>query len=110
MTITDVRVRHIFEDNDISRLRAVVSITLDNMIAVHDIRIIAKGEKLYVSMPSTVNKDGRRRDVVHPIDSQTRAMVEDAVISAYKKALKETLDGINATYQKALEEADSTEA
>ena len=69
MTVSDVRIRRTVQDG---RLRAVVSITLDNCIAVHDIRLVQGDDRLFVAMPSRRDDEGRYRDIIHPINSDIR--------------------------------------
>lgn len=88
MQITDVKVRKIFEDGP---MKAIVSVTFDSQLAVHDIKVINAREKLFIVMPSRKNPDGTYRDVVHPINASFRAELEEAVIDAYNIAL-ETYD------------------
>ncbi len=80
MQITDVKVRKLFDDGP---MRAIVSVTFDGQLAVHDIKVIYAREKYFIVMPSRKNPDDTYRDIVHPINSQFRALLEDAVISAY---------------------------
>lgn len=82
MKITDVRVRKVEAD---SRLRAVVSITLDECFAIHELRVIEGKEGLFVAMPSRKMGNGAFRDVAHPINAETRRMIEEEVIAAYQK-------------------------
>ena len=89
MLITDIRVRHLFSPQDTSHLRAFVSVTFDNMLAVHDIRVIEKGDKMFVSMPSAPDRSGKHRDIVHPINSTMREQIETAIIARYKEAVAE---------------------
>lgn len=85
MTITDVRVRHLFNEE---RLRALVSLTLDNELAVHDIKVIQGTERLFTAMPSRRDPEGVFRDVVHPITSELRKKMESAVLAAYQETLE----------------------
>ncbi len=85
MQITNVKVRKLF--NDESPMKAIVSVTFDNQLALHDIKVISAKEKLFVVMPSRKNPDGTYRDIVHPINAPFRAELEDAIIDAYEKAL-----------------------
>ena len=85
MNITDVKIRKISEDN---KLRAVVSMTLDNSFVVHDIKVIKSQEKLFIAMPSRRMPDGEYRDIAHPINAQTRQAIESAIIDEYNKALE----------------------
>ena len=84
MNITDVRVRKILSEG---RLRAVISITIDNMFAVHDIKIVQGDERLFVAMPSRKDENGLFRDIVHPITGEARRLIEDTILDAYSKHL-----------------------
>lgn len=83
MTITDVKVRRLFNEK---RLRALVSLTLDNELAVHDIKVIQGNDRLFTAMPSRRDPEGVFRDVVHPITSELRQKIEEAVLAAYQGA------------------------
>lgn len=82
MVITDVRIRKI---DGQTRLRAVASITIDDAFAVHELRIIEGKEGLFVAMPSRESNDGTFRDLAHPINAETRAMVEKIVLDKYNE-------------------------
>ncbi len=84
MTITDVKVRRLLDDE---RLKAIVSITLDGEFAVHDIKVIDSGGRLFVAMPSRKDQEGVYRDIAHPVTSAFREMTERLVLSAYRAAL-----------------------
>ncbi|MGM9642433.1 MAG: septation regulator SpoVG [Eubacteriales bacterium] len=84
MEITDVKIRKLFDEGP---MRAIVSVTLDNQLAVHDIKVISAREKLFIVMPSRKNPDETYRDIVHPINSEFRASLESAVMAAYREAL-----------------------
>ncbi len=86
MVITDIKVRKLFHDE--SPMKAVVSVTFDNQLAVHDIKVISAREKLFIVMPSRRNPDGTYRDIVHPINAEFRRYLEDSVLDAYKAALE----------------------
>ena len=86
MQITDVKVRKLFDEGP---MRAIVSVTFDNQLAVHDIKVIHARERLFIVMPSRKNPDDTYRDIVHPINAPFRAELESAVIAAYEKALAE---------------------
>ena len=88
MQITDVRVRKIFEEGP---MKAIVSVTFDNELALHDVKVIHARDKYFVVMPSRKNPDGTYRDIVHPINAASRNMLENTVISAYFEKLKEML-------------------
>ena len=81
MEITDIKIRRIITEG---RLRAVVSVTVDNMLAVHDIKVIEAQEKLFIVMPSRKNGDGTYRDIAHPINAPFRHTLEHAVLDAYR--------------------------
>ena len=84
MEITDVKIRKLFDEGP---MKAIASVTLDNQLAVHDIKVISAREKLFIVMPSRKNPDETYRDIVHPINAQFRSMLESAVIAAYEQAL-----------------------
>lgn len=80
MKITDVRVRKVEGE---TRLKGVASITIDEAFAVHELRIIEGNEGLFVAMPSRKASDGTFRDIAHPINAETRKLVEEVVLEAY---------------------------
>ena len=84
MQITDVKIRKLFDEGP---MKAVVSVTFDGQLAVHDIKVIHARDKFFIVMPSRKNPDDTYRDIVHPINSPFRAMLEDAVIAAYEQEL-----------------------
>ena len=86
MQITDVKVRKLFDEGP---MKAIVSVTFDGQLAVHDIKVINAREKYFIVMPSRKNPDESYRDIVHPINAQFRGMLEAAVIEAYEAALNE---------------------
>ena len=86
MQITDIKVRKLFEDVP---MKAIVSVTFDGQLAVHDIKVIHARDKYFIVMPSRKNPDETYRDIVHPINAQFRGMVEEAVIRAYEAALED---------------------
>lgn len=81
MDITDIKVRKLLDEG---KLRGIVSITLDGVLAVHDIKIVQGEERLFVAMPSRRDDQGMFRDIVHPISSQSRAEIESKILSAYR--------------------------
>ncbi len=85
MQITDVKVRKLFDEGP---MRAIVSVTFDNQLAVHDIKVIHAREKYFIVMPSRKNQDDTYRDIVHPINAQFRSVLETAVIDAYDRAVE----------------------
>jgi stage V sporulation protein G len=68
-------------------MKAVVSVTFDSQLAVHDIKVINARDRFFIVMPSRKNPDETYRDIVHPINAQFRATLEEAVIRAYEEAL-----------------------
>lgn len=87
MKISDVRIRIVKKDD--KKLKAVASITIDECFVVHDIKVIEGREGLFISMPSRKTPDGEYKDIVHPINTQTREQIRDAILEAYEKADKE---------------------
>ena len=85
MIITDIKIRKFFNEGP---MKAVVSVTFDDSLAVHDIKVINARDKYFVVMPSRKNPDGTYRDIVHPINSSFRAELEGAVIKAYFDGLE----------------------
>ena len=83
MEITGVKIQKVFDDES-SMLKAIASITIDNMIAIHDIRLLKTAEKVFVAMPNRKLGDGTYKDVTHPINAEGRRMIECAVIPAYE--------------------------
>jgi len=86
MKITDIRVRMIKQE---SRMKAIVSITLDDSLAVHDIKIIEGQEKLFVAFPSRKTPDDQFKDIVHPINAETRNYLETTILAKYEEVANE---------------------
>ena len=86
MNITDVRVRKIAKEG---KMKAVVSITLDNVFVVHDIKVIEGEKGMFIAMPSKKASDGEYRDIAHPINSETRDHMQKVILGAYVKSLSE---------------------
>lgn len=84
MKITEVKVYPVNEE----RLKAYVSITIDQCFVIRDLKIIQGPGGLFVAMPSKKRKDGQFRDIAHPLNQETRAEIEDAVFNAYETELK----------------------
>lgn len=88
MEITDVRIRKLNPGNNTeSRMRAIVSVTLDNEFVVHDIKVIQGSEKLFIAMPSRKVEDGTYKDITHPIKPLFRSKLQDAVMARYTQAM-----------------------
>ncbi len=86
MTVTDVRVRKL---NNEGKMKAIVSVTFDEEFVVHDIKIIEGQNGLFIAMPSRKLADGEFRDIAHPINSQTRLKIQEAVFTEYEKISNE---------------------
>lgn len=83
MNITDVRVRKISKEG---KMKAVVSVTIDDEFVVHDIKVIEGDKGLFIAMPSRRSSDGEYRDVAHPINTATRERLQAVILEAYEKA------------------------
>ena len=83
MQITDVRVR---------KMRAVVSITIDDVFVVHDIKVIEGEKGLFIAMPSRKASDGEYRDIAHPINSETRDKIQSLILEKYQEVASESED------------------
>lgn len=83
MEITDVRVRKINEEG---KMKAVVSVTFDNEFVVHDIKVIEGQNGLFIAMPSRKTPEGEFKDIAHPINSDTRSRLQDAILKEFEKA------------------------
>ncbi|MBR6708318.1 MAG: SpoVG family protein [Clostridia bacterium] len=86
MNITNIKVRKLFDEGP---MKAIVSVTFDDQLAVHDIKVINARDKYFIVMPSRKNPDDTYRDIVHPIHAQFRSELETAVIAAYQAAREE---------------------
>lgn len=84
MEITDVRVRRV---NKEGKMKAIVSVTFDDQFVVHDIKVIEGEQSLFIAMPSRKTADGEFRDIVHPINSETRELIQSVVLEKYQTAL-----------------------
>jgi stage V sporulation protein G len=84
MNITDIRIRKIEKEG---KMKAVVSITIDDVFAVHDIKVIEGEKGLFIAMPSRRNAEGEYRDVAHPINSETRQHLQELIMNKYEQML-----------------------
>ena len=82
MEITDIRIRKLYDE---SRLKALVSVTLEQELAIHDIKIIQGPQRLFVAMPSRKDENGLFRDIIHPITQELRAQMEEAILWEYER-------------------------
>ena len=85
MQITDVRIRKVAKEG---KMKAVVSITIDNEFVVHDIKVIEGEKGLFIAMPSKKAADGEYRDIAHPINSSTRERIQRMILEEYEEALE----------------------
>lgn len=86
MEINDIRIRKILQEG---RLRAVVSLTIDNAVAVHDIKLVQGDDRMFVAMPSRRDEAGMFRDIIHPINPEARQQLETNILAAYEEHIKE---------------------
>ena len=84
MQITDVRIRRVEKEG---KMKAVVSITIDEVFVVHDIKIIEGEKGLFIAMPSRKAADGEYRDIAHPINSGTRERIQKLILEKYEETL-----------------------
>lgn len=101
MEVTNIRLRKVETEG---RMRAIVSITLDDAFVVHDLRVIDGNNGLFVAMPSKRTKDGEFRDVAHPINVEMRAKIQDKILAAYAEAEKTEASSIEETLEPVLTE------
>lgn len=85
MTITDVRVRKVTKEG---KMKAVVSVTIDEEFVVHDIKVIDGEKGLFIAMPSRKTTSGEYRDIAHPINSQTRERMQETILREYQRAVE----------------------
>ena len=85
MQITDVRVRKVAKEG---KMKAVVSITIDDEFAIHDIKVIEGEKGLFIAMPSRKTTDGEYRDIAHPINSETRDRIQKLILEKFEEALE----------------------
>lgn len=88
-----MRVRKVAKDG---KMKAVVSITLDDEFVVHDIKVIEGEKGLFIAMPSRKASDGEYRDIAHPINSETRERIQTIILEQYEKAAAETVEAVEA--------------
>lgn len=98
MNITDIRIRRTYQD---MRLKALVSITVDHDLAVHDIKVIEGPERLFVAMPSRKDDNGTFRDIAHPITPEARHEIEQKILDAYREYLENLENAAKETQAEA---------
>lgn len=89
MKITDVRVRKVTKEG---KMKAVVSITIDEEFVVHDIKVIEGEKGLFIAMPSRKASDGEYRDIAHPINSLTRDSIQELILNRYEEAVMQPVE------------------
>ena len=89
MNNTDVRVRKVAKEG---KMKAVVSITIDDEFVVHDIKVIEGEKGLFIAMPSRKATDGEYRDIAHPINSVTRDRIQTMILDKYQEVMAEETD------------------
>jgi len=82
--VTDVRVRKVLQEG---KMKAIVSVTLDDAFVIHDVKVVEGQNGLFVAMPSRKTPDGEFRDIAHPITSSAREIIQSAVLQAYQEAI-----------------------
>lgn len=87
MNITEVRVRLVKKEE--GKLKAVASVTIDDCFVVHDVKIIEGAEGCFIAMPSKRTPDGEYKDIVHPLNTDTREMMGRVILAEYDKAKRE---------------------
>ena len=87
MNITEVRVRLVKKEE--GKLKAVASVTIDDCFVVHDVKIIEGAEGCFIAMPSKRTPDGEYKDIVHPLNTDTREMMGRVILAEYEKAKKD---------------------
>lgn len=88
MEVTSVKIQKLFEGSK-TMLTGIASVIIDNMICINDIRILKSADKVFVAMPNKMISEGLYKDIVHPINKEGRAVIEEAVLSAYAAYLEE---------------------
>jgi len=89
MDITDIRVRRMTAEG---KMKAVVSVTFEDAIAIHDIKVIEGQDKLFIAMPSRKTPDGVFKDIVHPINAEMRETLQTAILAKYEESLAMQVD------------------
>ncbi|HZI94967.1 MAG TPA: septation regulator SpoVG [Patescibacteria group bacterium] len=104
MEVTDVRVFPVDEE----KLKAFVSIIFDDCFVVSDIKIINGNNGLFISMPSKKRKNGTFRDIAHPLNNETRRMIEEKILARYNETLSEPRDLLSQASDEQLRASEST--
>ena len=86
MKISDVRIRLVNKEDN--KLKAVASMTIDECFVIHDIKVIEATEGAFIAMPSRKTNDGEYKDIAHPLNTETRENIKEAILTAYYDELK----------------------
>ncbi|WP_066649216.1 septation regulator SpoVG [Christensenella timonensis] len=89
MNITDIRIRKI---DGTGKMKAIVSVTFDDMFVVHDMKIIEGASGLFIAMPSRKTPSGEYKDIAHPINSETREMIQQVILKEYENMPEDQTD------------------
>ncbi|MCL2813768.1 MAG: SpoVG family protein [Oscillospiraceae bacterium] len=106
MEISDIKVRKTFDEGP---LKAIVSVTFDDELALHDVKIIYAKDKLFLIMPSRKNTDGSYKDIVHPINSEFRLKLESAILASYHEVLEAQKNAADDGLEDDVEDEESEE-
>ena len=87
MVITDIHIRKM---NAEGKMKAVVSVTFDDALVIHDIKVIEGQDKMFIAMPSRKTPNGEFKDIAHPINAEMRELLQDSIIAKYEETLQET--------------------
>lgn len=87
MKISDIRIKLVNKEN--SKVKAIASMTIEDCFVVHDIRVLENEKGLFVAMPSKKTPNGDFKDVVHPLNTETREMISSIILAAYEQAKQE---------------------
>ena len=87
MNISEVRVRLVKKDE--GKLKAVASVTIDNCFVVHDVKILEGSEGYFIAMPSKKTPDGEYKDIVHPLNTETRELLKKSVLEEFEKVISQ---------------------
>lgn len=87
MKIGDIRIREV--RNTDGKLKAVASITIDDCFVVHDIKIFEREDGFAIAMPSRKTSDGKYKDIAHPLNTETRELLQDMILAEYRRILAE---------------------
>ena len=90
MIISEVRIR--LKSREDSKVKAIASITFDDCFVIHDIKIIDGNDGLFIAMPSRKTTDGEFKDIVHPLNTETRELLKEKILTAYEDAVRETVE------------------